>query len=181
MTIVTVIFVLIGAMGYVAFGDQTFASVVANLPHVPLSTAVRLIYSVAIILTAPFMLYPALEIVEERVFGGNRFRPGTQWMLIKSLVRSLLAVVCAVVSFGVGHDGLDKFVALVGSLACMPLCFVFPGMFHCKVTESKWKRVGDISLILWGFAIMIYTVYINISSWIYPSLHVRQTPGVCSV
>ena len=135
LPIVACIFILIGAIGYSAFGDTTYASVVANLPAVPLSTAVQLLYALAMILTSPFMLYPALTIVEQGLYGKHGLfgchsgRLSPKWKWIKNFTRSMVAVVCAVVSFAVGPSGLDKFVALVGSVACMPLCFIFPGKY----------------------------------------------------
>lgn len=163
LTLVACIFILIGTIGYIAFGENTQASIVANLPQVPLSVAVQLIYALAMILTSPFMLYPALTIVEQGLFGKGGFfgyrsgRVSRKWQVLKSLSRSMVAIVCAIVSFCVGPDGLDKFVALVGSVACMPLCFIFPGMFHYKVTTRKWAKAFDVLLVLWGIGIMIYT------------------------
>ncbi|KAJ8658095.1 hypothetical protein O0I10_006102 [Lichtheimia ornata] len=185
LPIVGCIFVLIGAIGYSAFGDNTYASVVANLPAVPLSTAVQLLYALAMILTSPFMLYPALTIIEQGLYGKHGLfgyhsgRLSLKWKWIKNFTRSMVAVVCAIVSFGVGPSGLDKFVALVGSVACMPLCFIFPGMFHYKVTDNKWKRIGDVIMTLWGFGITIYTMYVNIHSWVSPSVPNRPTPDTC--
>jgi amino acid permease len=170
MLIVTLIFILIGAIGYIAFGDQTMASIVANLPKTPLSVTVQILYSCAMILTSPFMLYPPLTIIERGIFGLNRSgRQELRWKWSKNLVRSLIPIVSAAVSFAVGSKGLDKFVALVGSLACMPLCFIFPGMFHFLVTKRKWAKVGDVILVLWGIGIMVYTLYVNINSWFHPS------------
>lgn len=170
MVIVTLIFILIGVIGYVAFGENTQASVVANLPKVPLSVTVQLLYSLAMILTSPFMLYPPLTIIEKGIFGSNRSgRLNKRFKWLKNLTRSIIPIVCAAVSFGVGAGNLDKFVALVGSIACMPLCFIFPGMFHFKVTNKKSAKIFDVILVLFGIAITIYTLYVNINSWITPS------------
>lgn len=170
MVIVTVVFVLIGTIGYVAFGDNTQASVVANLPTVPLSITVQLLYALAMILTSPFMLYPPLTIITAGIFGthrSGRTHPKYKWL--KNLVRSLIPIVCAAVSFGVGSDNLNKFVSLVGSIACMPLCFIFPGLFHFKITTKLSARIFDIILTCFGIGIMVYTLYVNISSWVHPS------------
>lgn len=147
LPIVGCIFVLIGAIGYSAFGDNTYASVVANLPAVPLSTAVQLLYALAMILTSPFMLYPALTIIEQGLYGKHGLfgyhsgRLSLKWKWIKNFTRSMVAVVCAIVSFGVGPSGLDKFVALVGSVACMPLCFIFPGKYFPPQASSMFVYV----------------------------------------
>ncbi|KAI9266544.1 transmembrane amino acid transporter protein-domain-containing protein [Phascolomyces articulosus] len=185
LPIVAAIFILIGTIGYVAFGDQTYASVVANLPKVPLSITAQIVYAAAMILTSPFMLYPALTIIEQALYGksgllGERSgRINIKWKVVKSFTRSMIAVICAIVSFGVGQDGLDKFVALVGSFACIPLCFIFPGMFHYKVTTNKWAKIGDLILTLFGLGMMIYTLYVNINSWVHPSASTRAVPDPC--
>ncbi|KAI8376317.1 transmembrane amino acid transporter protein-domain-containing protein [Radiomyces spectabilis] len=170
MVIVAVIFILIGTIGYVAYGENTQASVVANLPRQPLSVTVQLLYAIAMILTCPCMLYPALTIIERGIYGPNRSgRTSLKYKWGKNFVRSMIAIVCAAVSFGVGADSLNKFVALVGSVACMPLCFIFPGMFHYKVANNRWKKTGDVILTIWGIGIMIYTLYVNINSWVHPA------------
>jgi amino acid permease len=170
MVICTGIFIFIGTIGYVAYGENTKASVVANMPKIPLSVTVQLLYSIAMILTSPFMLYPPLTIIERGLFGMNRSgRLSLRNKWLKNFTRSLVPIVCAAISFGVGSDGLDKFVALVGSIACMPLCFIFPGMFHYKVTTKKSAKILDVCLAVWGVGITIYTLYVNINSWIHPS------------
>ncbi|KAG1051084.1 hypothetical protein G6F43_006687 [Rhizopus delemar] len=166
--ICTVVFTLIGAIGYVAYGDIVQASVVANIPRVPLSTTVQILYACAMILTSPFMLYPPLTIIERAVFGKRSGQTSLKVKWLKNFIRSLVPLVCAAVSFGVGASNLNKFVALVGSVACMPLCFIFPGLFHYKVTQNRYLKIVDILLVLWGVGIMAYTMYVNINSWIHP-------------
>ncbi|KAG1472547.1 hypothetical protein G6F56_001472 [Rhizopus delemar] len=166
--ICTFIFTLIGAIGYIAYGDITQASVVANIPRVPLSTTVQVLYACAMILTSPFMLYPPLTIIEKALFGKRSGQVSWKVKWLKNGVRSLVPLVCAAISFGVGSSNLDKFVSLVGSFACMPLCFIFPGLFHYKITNNQKLKIVDVLLVLWGFGIMVYTMYININSWIHP-------------
>ncbi|CAO3589379.1 unnamed protein product [Absidia cylindrospora] len=169
--ICTCLFVVTGSLGYVAYGENTKASVVSNLPpYDSLAITVQLLYAIAMILTSPFMLYPPLNIIERGIFGKNRSgRLDWKYKWGKNIVRAIVPTVCAAVSYGVGSGGLDKFVALVGSLCCMPLCFTFPGMFHFKITKNRWAKFGDVIMVLWGIGIMIFTVYINIRSWVVPA------------
>ncbi|KAI9300861.1 transmembrane amino acid transporter protein-domain-containing protein [Cunninghamella echinulata] len=170
MVICTVVFTLIGTIGYVAYGDQIKPSIVANLPTEPLSVTVQLLYAIAMIFTSPFMLYPALVIIEKGLYKSNhRGQVSHKWKWLKNFSRSMVAIVCAAVSFGVGADGLDKFVALVGSVAASPLCFIFPAVLHYKITKSKVHKALDVVLFIWGVAVMIYTLYININSWVHPA------------
>ncbi|KAI7903914.1 transmembrane amino acid transporter protein-domain-containing protein [Cokeromyces recurvatus] len=169
MLICTLIFTLIGAIGYIAFGDITQASVVANIPRIPLSITVQILYAIAMILTSPFMLYPPLVIIERYIFGNHSGRKSVRVKMGKNFIRSLIPIICAVISFCVGSSNLNKFVSLVGSVACMPLCFIFPGLFHFRVTTKSYAKILDIILVLFGWAMMVYTMYININSWIHPS------------
>ncbi|SAL96104.1 hypothetical protein [Absidia glauca] len=70
MIICTCLFILIGTLGYAAYGENTHASVVSNLPHQNgLAITVQLFYAIAIILSSPFVLFPPLSIVEHGIFG----------------------------------------------------------------------------------------------------------------
>ncbi|KAI8092619.1 transmembrane amino acid transporter protein-domain-containing protein [Halteromyces radiatus] len=183
MIICTCLFVLIGTLGYVAFGENTHASVVSNLPpQNGLSVTVQLFYAIAMILTSPFMLYPPLIIIERGLFGAHRSgRSNWKYKWGKNLVRSIIPIICAAISFGVGPDGLNKFVALVGSIACMPLSFIIPGLFHFKVSKGRWMKVADVVMTLWGIGIMIYTLYVNIHSWIAPAASsFKPSSNICS-
>ncbi|CEI97182.1 hypothetical protein RMCBS344292_11319 [Rhizopus microsporus] len=162
------VFTLIGTIGYVAYGDVIQASIVANIPRVPLSTTVQVLYACAMILSSPFMLYPPLSIIEKAIFRDRSGQKSVTVKWLKNFVRSLIPIVCAVISFSVGSSNLDKFVSLVGSVACLPLCFIFPGLFNFKVTKKKYLRAIDVFLVIFGFGVMVYTMYININSWVHP-------------
>ncbi|KAG1144873.1 hypothetical protein G6F37_008296 [Rhizopus arrhizus] len=170
MLIVTVIYILIGTLSYLAYGDTIQAAVIYNFPQDnKLTIAVELLYSLAICLTAPFMLFPALKIIENGIFG--RFKSGRRSMLVKwskNVYRVIISTACAAIAFGVGGDNLDKFVSLVGSVACVPLCFIFPGMFHWKVSKKWQDKLIDGFLTIFGIGIMIYTLYVTISSFVHP-------------
>lgn len=170
MLIVTVIYILIGTLSYLAYGDTIQAAVIYNFPQDnKLTIAVELLYSLAICLTAPFMLFPALKIIENGIFG--RFKSGRRSRLVKwskNVYRVILSTACAAIAFGVGGDNLDKFVSLVGSVACVPLCFIFPGLFHWKVSKKWQDKLIDGFLTLFGIGIMIYTLYVTISSFVHP-------------
>ncbi|KAI8991028.1 transmembrane amino acid transporter protein-domain-containing protein [Mycotypha africana] len=170
MIIVCTVYVLIGTLSYLAYGDTIQSAVVYNFPpdH-KLTIAVQILYSLAICLTAPLMLFPATKIIENGLFA--RCKSGRDSLFVKwakNLYRIILCVVCAAIAFGIGGDNLDKFVALVGSVACVPLCFIFPGMFHFKVTKKTIDKILNCLLALFGVGIMVYTLYVNINNWVHP-------------
>ncbi|KAI8577066.1 hypothetical protein K450DRAFT_253500 [Umbelopsis ramanniana AG] len=169
MAIVTGIYILIATLGYLAYGELVQAAVIANLPQPSnLTASVQILYSLAIILSAPFMLFPAIKIVENGIFGARRGRHSQKIKWSKNALRLIMAVICAAVAFGIGADNLDKFVSLVGCVACVPLCFIFPGLFHYKIAHNVRDKIFDIILMIWGVGIMIYTLYVNINSWVHP-------------
>lgn len=160
MIIVCVIYILIGTISYVAYGDTVQSAVIYNFPEDNIMTVtVKILYSVAICLTAPLMLFPALKIIEKCIFcnfSSGRDNICTKWS--KNIYRIVLCIVCAAIAFGIGGDNLDKFVSLVGSVACVPLCFIFPGMFHLKVSKKRLDVILNIALIVFGVAVMIFTL-----------------------
>lgn len=165
MIIVCVIYILIGMISYLAYGDTIQSAVIYNFPvDNKVTLTVKILYSIAICLTAPLMLFPALKIIENALF--YKFKSGKDSFSVKwskNIYRIILCVLCAAVAFGIGGDNLDKFVSLVGSIACVPLCFIFPGTFHLKVSKKKIDVILNIALITFGFAVMIFTLVIFIS------------------
>lgn len=128
MVIVTVVFLSAGALGYATFGSATETVVILNLPQDNrFVNGIQFLYSIAILLSTPLQLFPAIRILENELFSrSGKFNPGIKWK--KNGFRSGLVVFCALVAWG-GAADLDKFVALVGSFACVPLVYVYPVSF----------------------------------------------------
>ena len=125
MVVITVIFVSMGALSYAAFGSKTKTVVLLNLPQDDkFVNAVQLLYSMAILLSTPLQLFPAIRIMEGGLFSrSGKFSKGTKWK--KNIFRFFLVICCALIAWG-GAGDLDKFVSLVGSFACVPLVYVYP-------------------------------------------------------
>jgi len=125
MVIITVIFTSMGALSYAAYGSKTRTVVILNMPQDNrFVNAVQFIYSLAILLSTPLQFFPAIEITSLAIFkrtGKND--PVVKWK--KNFFRFCMVVVCAAIAW-VGADDLDKFVALVGSFACIPLVYIYP-------------------------------------------------------
>lgn len=75
----------------------------------------QLLYSLAILLSVPLQLFPAVRIMENGIFTkSGKGDPKVKWE--KNVFRFLIVMFCAAVSW-VGAKDLDKFVAFVGSFA----------------------------------------------------------------
>lgn len=125
MIVVTVIFVSMGALSYAAYGSATKTVIILNMPQdSKLVNSVQFIYSLAILLSTPLQIYPAIEITSQQLFSRTgKYNPWIKWK--KNIFRFFMVMLCAVIAW-LGAGQLDKFVALVGSFACIPLVFVYP-------------------------------------------------------
>ena len=143
MVIITLIFLSAGALSYAAYGSKTKTVILLNLPQDDkFVNVVQLLYSLAILLSTPLQLFPAIRIMENELFTrSGKYNPYIKWK--KNGFRFFLVVVCAVVAW-CGADDLDKFVSLVGSFACVPLIYVYPVSLPMKSLSSNLK------LTLWN-------------------------------
>ena len=86
----------------------------------------QFIYSLAILLSTPLQFFPAIEITSKAIFSRDKSGRGNPWVKWrKNVYRFFMVVLCAGIAL-VGADDLDKFVALVGSFACIPLVYIYP-------------------------------------------------------
>ena len=125
MVIITLIFMSMGALSYAAFGSSTRTVVLLNLPQDnKFVNAVQFLYSLAILLSTPLQLFPAIRIMENELFTrSGKYNAWIKWQ--KNVFRFFFVFGCALLAWG-GAGDLDKFVALVGSFACVPLVYVYP-------------------------------------------------------
>ena len=125
MIIISTLFIVMGAVSYAAYGSKTETVVLLNLPQDDkLVNGVQFLYSLAILLSTPLQIFPAIRITENALFTkSGKYNPYIKWQ--KNVYRFFLVALCALVAWG-GADNLDKFVALVGNFACIPLVYIYP-------------------------------------------------------
>lgn len=169
MFIVTFIFISSGLLCYCAFGAKVETVVLLNFPQDSIATmSVQLIYSLAILLSTPLQLFPAIRIFETWTFPSNasgKHSHRVKWL--KNYFRTGIVIFTALLAW-VGANDLDKFVSLVGSFACIPLIYVYPPLLHLKSSgpdTSKIILLGDLLIFLFGMGVMTYTSYQNIVLW----------------
>lgn len=163
---ITLIFVSMGALCYAAYGSNVQTVVILNLPQdSKFVNGVQLLYSLAILLSTPLQLFPAIRILENGLFiRSGKHNPTIKWQ--KNIFRFFLVFFTAFVAWG-GADDLDKFVALIGSFACIPLVYVYPPLLHLRaVAETNVSKLADVVLIVFGMGCMLYTTYGTIASWV---------------
>ncbi|KAH7152093.1 transmembrane amino acid transporter protein-domain-containing protein [Dactylonectria estremocensis] len=176
MIIITLLFTVMGAISYAAYGSHTETVVLLNLPQDnKMVNGVQLLYSCAILLSTPLQIFPAIRIAETELFTrSGKYNPYIKWK--KNIFRFFVVMLCAAIAWG-GADHLDKFVALVGNFACIPLVYIYPPMLHYKaVARTKFWKYSDVFLCLFGFAAMAYTTSLTVVSWANAE---PKMPGYC--
>jgi proton-coupled amino acid transporter len=125
MVIITVVFVSMGALSYAAYGSKTETVVILNLPQDDkLVNGVQFLYSLAILLSTPLQIFPAIRITENELFTrSGKYNPYIKWQ--KNVFRFFVVMLCAGIAW-FGANDLDKFVSIVGSFACVPLVYIYP-------------------------------------------------------
>ncbi|KAJ2699209.1 hypothetical protein FB645_005404 [Coemansia sp. IMI 203386] len=159
-----VVFVSIGALSYISFGDAVETVILLNLPPIVPTFIMQLLYSVAIMLSVPLQLYPAVRILESGAFPrSGKGNPVVKWQ--KNVFRAMVVGVVACISI-FGADQLDNFIAIIGAFSCTPLSFIYPAALHYRINQGRrWVQIKDVILALIGFVILIYVTYIGIISW----------------
>ncbi|KAI0925876.1 hypothetical protein AcV5_008488 [Taiwanofungus camphoratus] len=169
MLLLMVMFCGAGAMSYLTFGADVQTVVIVNLDTTSkLTQAVQFLYSVAILLSVPLQLFPAVRIMENGLFlRSGKADSRVKWQ--KNIFRFAVVFFCSALSW-IGASDLDKFVSFVGSFACVPLCYVYPAMLHYKAcARTRKQKLADVALMVFGMAAATYTTVQTVHLMIAPS------------
>ncbi len=157
----------IGALGYLAFGNDVEPFVTNELPTKGfLGPMVRIMYSLAIICTYPLQLFPGTLILEEYVIEPCGLAPARR-KVAKNLLR-LVVVVCTCLTAIYAGKALDHFVSLIGTVGSLPLGLMLPTLVHLCLfwsSTSPRLRVLHVVLVLVGLLAICLSFIITISTW----------------
>ncbi|KAG7664176.1 uncharacterized protein J8A68_002314 [[Candida] subhashii] len=180
MVVITALFVAIGTLGYLSFGDEVRSIIILNLPQSSIAVqSILVLYSIAVFLTAPLQLFPAIKIGESLIFRHKRngqrdddgklyhqsgkYNPLVKWL--KNLFRAIAVIVISTVAY-LNANHIDKFVSFNGCFACIPLVYIYPPLIHLKTmrsdsktTKEKIFTIFDYLLITVGILTVIYSTY----------------------
>ena len=168
MFIVTSIFLSVGVLCYATFGEETKIQVISNFPQESaVVNGIQFVYALAVMVGEPVQLFPAVRIIETSLFGeqatGKKSKK-IKWK--KNALRTLLMILCGLIAI-VGASDLDKFVALIGAFACVPLVYIYPPYLHYKgVADTLPKKAFDVALMVLGVCAMVYSTGVTVIQWI---------------
>ena len=156
MATVTTLFAASGALSYATFGSKVQTVVTTNLPqNLRFVQAVQAFYSIAIFLSMPLQLFPALSILELGLFRrSGKYHWRTK--MGKNAFRALTVAGSMFVAW-LGTNDLDKFVSLIGAFACVPLCFIYPALLHWRgCANTRRAQILDAMLLLFGIFCVVF-------------------------
>lgn len=167
---ISLLFVFIGALGYITFGETINTVILLNLPQdSPLVVMIQLLYAMAILLSTPIQIFPAVRLIELRLFPpslSGRNSLAVKWQ--KNLIRIVFVALTATIAL-YGGQNLDKLVSFIGCFACIPLVYMYPPMLYLKAccdykshpkSRSKfWLAMSSYTIIVLGGVSLVYTTY----------------------
>lgn len=159
---ITILMNLVAVIGYLAYGENTNTAILLNLPQSNIFVNfIQFFYSLAILLSTPLQIFPAIAIIEKKIFGSSTGKNNTKVKWSKNILRTVFVLLLINIAW-FGANDLDKFVSFVGCFACIPLVYMYPPLLHLKscVAKSDIKgKILDIALVVIGLASMLYTSY----------------------
>ena len=162
MVVCSILFISVGTLCYVTYGSQVQTVIILNLPQEsPFVRSIQLTYSLAIMLSVPLQLLPAIRLMEQRLFArkvSGKTSNATKWT--KNTFRTFVTMATSAVAY-CGSGDLDAFVSWVGVAACIPLVYMYPPLLHMRATAptevlSWWV---DAAMTVLGGIAMLYTGY----------------------
>ena len=124
---VTCLFALFGSLNFIAYGQETEAVIISNLPKTN-QLVVTLMFVVVAVFMFPLMIFPAARIIEKRFYKQER-NSGKKWQ--KNFIRTNIVVLCVAIGI-IGGDQVDKLVSVIGGAFCVPLALVYPPVLFLK-------------------------------------------------
>ncbi|XP_074147939.1 proton-coupled amino acid transporter 1-like isoform X1 [Sminthopsis crassicaudata] len=125
MPIIIILYVSMGTLGYMKFGENIQASITLNLPNCWLYQSVKMLYSIGIFFTYALQFYIPAEIIIPHVIS---WVP-QQWELLVDLsVRGIM--VCMTYIFAMMIPQMELIIALLGSASCCVLALIIPPLLE---------------------------------------------------
>uniref|UniRef100_A0AAR2L929 Amino acid transporter transmembrane domain-containing protein n=1 Tax=Pygocentrus nattereri TaxID=42514 RepID=A0AAR2L929_PYGNA len=161
MGIVTMLYISLGTIGYITFGDHIKGSITLNLPDCWMYQIVKLLYSFGIYITYALQFYVPAEILIPLAV--ERVDP--RWELLVDLsIRVGLVIFTCVLAILIPE--LDLVISLVGSVSSSALALILPPLLQVITFHSEglsgWIVLKNIIISFFGLVGFVAGTYISI-------------------
>ncbi|XP_072519947.1 proton-coupled amino acid transporter 1 [Salminus brasiliensis] len=161
MGIVTMLYISLGTIGYICFGNHIGGSITLNLPDCWLYQAVKLLYSFGIYITYALQFYVPAEILIPQAVA--RVDPRWELLVDLSIRVGLVIFTCAL---AIMIPELDLVISLVGSVSSSALALILPPFLQILTFHneglSTWVVLKNIVISVFGLVGFVAGTYISI-------------------
>ncbi|KAJ8347958.1 hypothetical protein SKAU_G00265470 [Synaphobranchus kaupii] len=162
MGLVTLLYISLGTIGYLCFGDQIGASITLNLPNCWLYHIVKLLYCFAIYITYGLQFYVPAEIIIPLAMVHIPQR--WQFPVDLAIRTALVTLTCAL---AILIPELDLVISLVGSMSSSLLALILPPILQILTFHneglSTWLLLKNAIISLLGILGFAAGTYVTMS------------------
>lgn len=161
MSIVTLLYISLGTVGYICFGEHIGGSITLNLPNCWMYQIVKLLYCFGIYITYALQFYVPAEILIP--YAVARVSPRLELAVDLSIRVALATLTCAL---AILIPELDLVISLVGSISSSALALIIPPLLEMAVFHndgmSCWEVLKNILISLVGLVGFVAGTYVSI-------------------
>ncbi|XP_027204009.2 solute carrier family 38 member 10 [Dermatophagoides pteronyssinus] len=162
--ICSIVYILIGYTGYIAFYNQNFSgNILQNLPPGLTTKLTLLSFLITILTSFPLCLFPSRTSLHSLLF-----RKGVHYDLLSTSHSSihmsdyhfkLLTILLIITTMGISiiFPRVELILALVGSTIGSTICFIIPALIFIKICDKNTiEYLFSYLLLFFGTAILIF-------------------------
>ncbi|KAF2892777.1 hypothetical protein ILUMI_13394 [Ignelater luminosus] len=152
MTFVTFLYVVVGSLSYLQYGEGIEGSVTLNLPQSDvLAQCVKVMISLGILFTFALQFYIPIDIMFPAI--NERFGPFKYPVFAELAFRTLFVLITFVLAEAIPF--LDLFITLVGAFSSTAIALLFPPILefvtHWNVSEiTPWMVIKNLFILVLG-------------------------------
>ncbi|XP_022915784.1 proton-coupled amino acid transporter-like protein pathetic [Onthophagus taurus] len=157
MSGVTLIYILLGFLGYLKYGDDVLGSVTLNLPEDEyLAQAVKILIGLAVFFTFGLQFYVCLDIA----WTGVQHRFQNKPLLANYILRTVMVIIC--IALAIAVPTITPFVGLIGAF-CFSIVGLMMPVFIETVTfwdkgfgKFNWKILKNTIVVIFALLALIF-------------------------
>jgi proton-coupled amino acid transporter len=175
VSVVGLLYLVYGALGYLAYGDDVHQSLVSSLPHDTLGNTMRATLAFALLSTYPIQYVPAIEVLDQ-VFGvPPRTVPYRNRTAVLLRLGSTAGI--ALVALFVGPRVADLFMGLVGASVVVALLFVIPPLLSLYAHKAVELRGLSKLWRLRAWAYVVFGAFVVVAGMTLSVQRIVERPG----
>lgn len=167
IVIIMAIYLTFGGFNYLVYGSLLLkdAPLITKLMpegSVPIEI-VFVLYFINIFISFPLVVHPTNIVLESYVFKNMKQSPVRKWL--KNGCRTLVVALTIMVGLYL-EESLDRFMSIIGSLACTPVAFMLPALLHYQLAaNTKLEKTIDMTIIIVSVFLMIFITGYTFANW----------------